>query len=153
MAVSYGDGSTLSDSHGVSRQFNGILITAPADPLESILKFNHINLVVADPQLSAQFYARYLVNNASIEWLGDSLHLRDSCAIDLAFQQGKPVKADGSHHGFLAESVQTIENLLKLLKRDGITITDDCVEEGFRSVKFLDPDGYEIEVYWEASWP
>lgn len=34
-----------------------------------------------------------------------------------------------------------------------VNLTDDCVEPGFRAIKFPDPDGYEVDVYWEAAWP
>lgn len=117
------------------------------------MRFNHINLVVSDPQASAEFYKRFLVVDSTTTWLGESLHLRNRLAVDIAFQRGTPAKAMGSHHGFLAECAQAIDDLLIDLESSEVTITDDCTEDGFRSVKFLDPDGYEIEVYWEADWP
>ncbi len=83
----------------------------------------------------------------------DSLHLRDGQAVDFAFQKGTPVISQGVHIGFLAESVDAIHRLLSHLQKAGVALTDDCTEEGFRSIKFLDPDGYEIEVYWESDWP
>ena len=117
------------------------------------MRFSHLNLVVANPQASAEFYRRFLVPDGTATWLGESLHLRNRQAVDLAFQKGVPKTAIGSHHGFLAESVSAIDNLLADLKNNGVRITNDCDEPGFRSVKFIDPDGYEIEVYWEADWP
>jgi catechol 2,3-dioxygenase-like lactoylglutathione lyase family enzyme len=117
------------------------------------VRFNHLSLVVANPDVSAAFYARYLLPEAQREWLGDSLHLRDAMGTDLAFEKGATGARGPAHHGFLADSAVEVEALLDRLRRDRITITDDCREDGFRSIKFLDADGYEIEVYWEASWP
>ena len=117
------------------------------------MRFNHINLVVSDPEKSADFYQKHFVPTGTSIWLGNSLHLRDPSGIDLAFQQGTPAQAPGSHQGFLAPSASKIDTLLNSLKSDQVRITDDCTEEGFRSIKCLDPDGYEIEVYWEQDWP
>ena len=115
--------------------------------------FRHINLVVADPEISAEFYRSLLLPDAEAVWLGDSLHLRTSAGDDLAFQTGNPLRAQGAHHGFIAASVEAVDRLLSRVRARGVAVTDDCTEEGFRSIKFLDPDGYEIEVYWEAGWP
>ena len=116
------------------------------------MKFVHINLVVSDPKSSAAFYQKYLLPDAELVMLGSSLHLRDPHS-DLAFQSGAPVLASGAHHGFVADSAEQVDRLAGALRESDITLTDDCREEGFRSIKFLDPDGYEIEVYWEGIWP
>jgi catechol 2,3-dioxygenase-like lactoylglutathione lyase family enzyme len=117
------------------------------------VKFNHISLVVADPEASAEFYTRYLMPDGASEWLEDSLHLRDSEGVDLAFRKGMPATCAGAHHGFLAVSVDDIEDLLFRLRQDQIEITEECKEENFRSIMFLDLDAYVVEVYWESSWP
>ena len=117
------------------------------------MKFNHINLVVRDPEASATFYAGLLTGSPSKEWLGDSLHLRTDAGTDFAFQQGTPLVAQGAHHGFLATDAGEVDDLLAKLLAEGVAITDDCTEDGFRSIKFRDLDGYEVEVYWERDWP
>lgn len=116
------------------------------------LRLVHVNLVVADPDASARFYTRFLLPHATRDWLGDSLHLRSS-GCDLAFQRGASRRVPGAHHGFLADSAAAVDALAQRLREGGIALTADDTEEGFRSVKFLDPDGYECEVYWEAGWP
>ena len=120
-----------------------------------MLRFNHLNLTVADQDRAADFYQRHLLPNGRKDWMGaDSLHLRDAAGSDLAFQKGTPAPAgDGSHHGFLAASASDVDALRDRLVAEGIRITDDCIENGFRSLKFIDLDGYECEVYWEAAWP
>ena len=118
------------------------------------MRFVHLNLVVADPMRSAAFYARHLMPQGETVWLGDSLHLRDRTGSDMAFQKGDPARPrPGAHHGFLARSAEEVDRLRDRLLADRIEITDDCAEDGFRSVKFRDPDGYECEVYWEEAWP
>lgn len=115
--------------------------------------FRHINLVVEDPELSCEFYKSHLLPNAQEVWLGSSLHLRTAAGDDLAFQKGTAGSAPGSHLGFIADSAHEIDALLLKVTASGCTITDDCSEDGFRSIKFLDPDRYEVEVYWELGWP
>ena len=116
------------------------------------MKFVHLNLVVADPATSANFYETFLIKGAKQVWLGESLHLRNG-EVDIAFQEGIAQSIPGAHHGFLADSAEHVGDLLSLLQSAGAKITDDCSETGFRSIKFLDPDGYEIEVCWEQDWP
>lgn len=117
------------------------------------MRFAHINLVVRDPEETARFYTDFVMPKATSEWLGDSLHVRTSDGADVAFQAGTPTRCPGAHHGFIETSAERIDELRDKLAKHGIRITDDCAEQGFRSIKFLDPDDYEIEVYWEADWP
>ncbi len=115
---------------------------------------NHVNLVVPDPDASADFYLKHLMPKGRKVWLGDSLHLRDGTTTDLAFQKGPAAPAgNGSHHGFLAASAAQVDALRQSLTADGIALMEDWDEDGFRAVKFADPDGYLCEVYWEADWP
>jgi catechol 2,3-dioxygenase-like lactoylglutathione lyase family enzyme len=112
----------------------------------------HINLVVSDPDASARFYIRYVLQGAICKWLGDSLHVRNS-SCDLAFRRGTPSTVSGVHHGFLAESSVEIDALAKKLLEDRVGLSENQIQEGFRSIKFFDPDGYQCEVYWEEIWP
>ncbi len=116
------------------------------------MRLAHVNLIVRDPEASARFYLRHLLPDATLEWLGDSLHVRGR-ASDLAFQRGEPLARSGAHHGFLAESAASIDALATRLGEAGVALTESTREAGFRSIKFRDPDGYECEVYWEAGWP
>jgi catechol 2,3-dioxygenase-like lactoylglutathione lyase family enzyme len=112
------------------------------------MKLVHVNLRVRNPNASADFYVRALLPGATSSWLGESLHVRSE-GVDLAFSQGEPVIASGSHHGFLAPSRDAVDAARDVLGRLGVPLTDDCSETDFRSIKFRDPDGYECEVYWE----
>ncbi len=117
------------------------------------MRFNHLNLVVRQPEASCGFYQRYVVPDGHAVWLGNSLHLRNAAGTDLAFQAGTPARPPGAHHGFIAPDADAIDWLQARLAEADITVTEDCREPAFRSIKFSDPDGYEIEVYWEADWP
>ncbi|MEO0817506.1 MAG: VOC family protein [Pseudomonadota bacterium] len=123
------------------------------------MRFQHINLAVRDPEVSANFYKTYLMPGAETVWLGASLHLRDARGSDMAFQAAaatgdiiKP-EAHGAHHGFLAASAAEIDSLAARLTAEGVDLVEDDTEAGFRAIKFADPDGYVCEVYWEGNWP
>lgn len=117
-------------------------------------KLVHVNLVVQAPLEAAEFYKRHLMPEGEIVTLGNSVHLRDGACSDLAFIQGQPTPArNGAHHGFLADGPAQIDQLRNRLSEEGLTLTEDCTEPDFRSIKFLDADGYECEVYWEGGWP
>ena len=86
------------------------------------MRFVHINIVVVEPERSASFYQTYLLPNATVVLLGDSLHLRDKDS-DLAFTAGQPAAANGSHHGFVADSVERIDRLAQRLRADGVELS------------------------------
>lgn len=119
-----------------------------------MFRLNHFAMVVETPRAAAAFYKRLLVPEGDIVPLGDNLHLRDKRGSDMAFHKGT-LDLGGSHlhFGFLAERSEEIDALHAQLVLEGVEITDNCIEDGFRSVKFRDPWGYECEVYWEAAWP
>lgn len=105
-------------------------------------------MVVDDPVGAAKLYQRLLMPKGEIVQLGDNLHLRDDQGSDLAFHRGS-LDLHGSHlhFGFLAGSAASIDDRHSRLQREGLKITDECTEEGFRSIKFCDPWGDECEVY------
>ena len=115
------------------------------------MRLVHVSLAVDDPEASAAFYARVLLPDAAPERLGDSLHLRAG-SVDLAFQADARGEAGRWHFGFLAPSSAAVDHVRAALAQEGISLTDDSSEAGFRSIKFRDPDGYECEVYWEERW-
>lgn len=119
-----------------------------------MFKLAHVNLVVASPLEAAEFYKRHLLPDGEIVTLGNSVHLRDADGSDIAFIEGNPSPwKGGAHHGFLAGGVNQIDALRDAIASEGLVLTEDCDEVDFRSIKFLDPDGYECEVFWEKGWP
>ena len=53
------------------------------------------------------------------------------------------------HFGFRTAAADEVRTLLAELRAAGVPITDARDEPGYVSLKCLDPDGYEIEVYCE----
>ena len=54
------------------------------------------------------------------------------------------------HFGFRLDNPDHVRALHNRMKGEGITITGDLIdEEGWIHFRCADPDGYQIEVYWE----
>ena len=55
------------------------------------------------------------------------------------------------HFGFRADSAVEVEELRERARAAGAPILMDLVrEDDFAAFRLADPDGYQIEVYWDA---
>jgi catechol 2,3-dioxygenase-like lactoylglutathione lyase family enzyme len=112
----------------------------------------HLNLTVADLERSAAFYARWFGFDQRPETFSDGTRfVRNDDGFDLALHPGEPPRppAPTVHFGFRTADPAEVRALLDQLRADGVTITEAHDEEGYVSLKCLDPDGYELEVYAE----
>lgn len=119
---------------------------------EDHLPLIHLNLTVADPDRSIAFYRRWFGFTGEPRTYPDgTVFVSNADRFDLALHAGNPgdPPAPAVHFGFRAASPEPVRRLHRELAAAGITITDHHDLEGHVSVKCLDPDGYEIEVYWE----
>ena len=115
--------------------------------------FAHLNLVVADVERSQAFYARWFGFDQRPETVSDGTRfVRDRDGFDLAFHPGAPPSppAPTVHFGFRTRDDDEVRALLAELRAAGVNVTETHDEPGYVSLKCLDPDGYEIEVYWEG---
>jgi catechol 2,3-dioxygenase-like lactoylglutathione lyase family enzyme len=112
----------------------------------------HLNLTVADVERSQGFYARWFGFDRRPETVSDGTRfVRNRDGFDLALHPGAPPSppAPTVHFGFRAEDPHEVRALLVELQAASVPLTDVHDEPGYVSLKCLDPDGYEIEVYWE----
>jgi catechol 2,3-dioxygenase-like lactoylglutathione lyase family enzyme len=112
----------------------------------------HLNLTVADLDRSAAFYSRWFGFDRNPEMLSDGTRfVRNADGFDLALHPGQPPSppAPAVHFGFRTADGDEVRSLLVTLQDAGVTITEAHDEPGYVSLKLLDPDGYEIEVYAE----
>jgi catechol 2,3-dioxygenase-like lactoylglutathione lyase family enzyme len=110
----------------------------------------HLNLTVADLERSAAFYARWFGFDQRPETFSDGTRfVRNGDGFDLALHPGAPPSPPAAtvHFGFRTADADEVRRLLGELRDAGVPITESHDEEGYVSVKCLDPDGYEIEVY------
>lgn len=116
------------------------------------LPLAHLNLTVAELERSVRFYRRWFGFTAPSRTYPDgTVFLANRDAFDLALHPGAPPAppAPCVHFGFRAADPASVRSLRGALAEDGVAITEQYDTDGYVNLKCLDPDGYEIEVYWE----
>lgn len=111
----------------------------------------HINLTVADVDRSVAFYRGWFGFTASERTFPDgTVFVRDGEGTDLAFHEGVVgVVPTTVHFGFRWPDPALIRRLYEDLLNDKVAVVAFDDEPTIVSVKLRDPDGYEVEVYWE----
>jgi catechol 2,3-dioxygenase-like lactoylglutathione lyase family enzyme len=111
---------------------------------------NHLNLVVSDIDRAAGFYEQLF--GMQRKWReGDFVFL--SCGeSDLALTKGKPLIHRRFHFGFRVESRAEVDGWLARVTEQGAPITHGPEDYGdYYTFSCRDPDGYSIEIYFEAA--
>ncbi len=112
----------------------------------------HLNLTVSDLDESAAFYGRWFGFTGSRRTYADgTVFLSNADGFDLALHPGAPSTPPGrgTHFGFRAGDADTVRDLLQGLLAGDVIVPERHDDPDHVSLKCLDPDGYEIEVYWE----
>ena len=117
----------------------------------------HIALAVADPEKAFRFY-EHVLGMAAVYRGDDFVQAQTPGAHDaIVFQRkpGKPGMGGGiAHFGFRLRFPSDIEGAIASVKEAGGTILsqgDFCPGEPY--VFFRDPDGYEVEIWYEPPTP
>jgi catechol 2,3-dioxygenase-like lactoylglutathione lyase family enzyme len=115
----------------------------------------HLALLVRDLRRARRFYEGYFGFDASSEWYGDTLFIRNAEGFDLALMRGEhPPNPGAFHHfGFQVDSADQVRQLRERMDINGVAILEDVEEPDLVSFKCADPDGYTVEVYWGATYP
>jgi len=112
----------------------------------------HLNITVADLDRSQAFYERWFGFDQRPETYSDGTRfIRNADGFDLALHPGQPPSppAPTVHFGFRTADADEVRALLRELRAADAPITETHDEPGYVSLKCLDPDGYEIEIYCE----
>ena len=112
----------------------------------------HLNITVADLDRSQAFYERWFGFDQRPETYSDGTRfIRNADGFDLALHPGQPPSppAPTVHFGFRTADADEVRALLSELRAADVPITETHDEPGYVSLKCLDPDGYEIEIYCE----
>ncbi|MGH8980184.1 MAG: VOC family protein [Acidimicrobiales bacterium] len=112
----------------------------------------HVNLTVADTDRSLAFYRRWLgFGQETREFADGTVFIRDDEGTDLAFHAGlgehRPSRL--FHFGFRRHDPGAVRALGSALVAAGVDVFERDDDAEIVNVKFLDPDGYFVEVYWE----
>ena len=105
------------------------------------LRLSHVNLPARDPDAQVRWYAERLGLEARA-------HFALGPGTLIAFEPGEPTEPRGSAHiGF---EVASAEEVAAWAARLGTPVES---EVGSASTKLRDPEGNQIEIYWEPGGP
>lgn len=114
----------------------------------------HLGLPVRDQRRSLDFYTRYFeFDPATARTFPDeTVIVSDGDRFDLALHAtaDAPAPVGFLHFGFAMPNADAVRDMQTRLQADGVAIVEQDEEPGHVSFKCLDPDGWRIEVYWEA---
>jgi catechol 2,3-dioxygenase-like lactoylglutathione lyase family enzyme len=112
----------------------------------------HLNLLVADLDRSVAFYEHCFGFHPHATYGDGTVFVRNAQGFDLGLKPGAPgaMPAPTMHFGFRATDPDAVRSMRDELHRMGAPFTEESDEDDFVGCKVLDPDGYEIEIYWEA---
>ncbi len=114
----------------------------------------HLALSVADQERSRLFYETYLGfgTKPARRYDDNVLMLYDDEGFALALGPfGKPDDLPPFlHFGKRLDSPKAVKELATRLRADGVEIVEEWDEPDYVSVKCRDPDGYVVELSWEA---
>jgi catechol 2,3-dioxygenase-like lactoylglutathione lyase family enzyme len=114
---------------------------------------DHLALAVADEERSRRFYADFLGFDARAERMDDGvLMLWNADGFQLALGPGDPAARlpEFLHFGIRLADAAAVRELANRLAANGAPQLESYDEPGYVSRKVADPDGYVVELYWEA---
>jgi catechol-2,3-dioxygenase len=106
---------------------------------------------VADVERSVAFYRRWFGFGAEDRRFPDgTVFLRDADGTDLALHPGEAGPSPAFHFGFRRPDAADVRHLLDRLIAGQQKVLGFDDQPAIVSLKVSDPDGYVVEVYWEA---
>jgi catechol 2,3-dioxygenase-like lactoylglutathione lyase family enzyme len=117
------------------------------------MNLNHLYLLVRDLDRSVEFYRDFFGFDGPSGWQAETFVIRNRDAFSLALtpDPAPPEWPRSLHFGFLLDSVAEAVRIREALTGAGIELIEAYSEPAFEVYKFLDPDGYLLEV--EAGVP
>ena len=118
------------------------------------MDLTHLNLRVGDPAACRDFYERHFGFRPAFEAEG-GYFLRNGSGFLLALvpaTEHQPLP-DGFHIGFGVVGPDQVGDLHRELTAGGVrtsAVEDDRPHEDYVTFRCWDPDGTEIEVFWES---
>ena len=119
------------------------------------MDLNHLNLRVRDAVACRDFYQQHFGFKPAFDADG-GFFIRNDAGFLLALIPADPheVLPDGFHIGFGLDDAPAVEALHVALRAAGVEtsdIDDFRPKESYVTFRCSDPDGTEVEVFWEAS--
>jgi len=116
-----------------------------------MLRLGHLNLNVSDVNRAADFYAAWFgFDRILAEYPDNTRFITDGSGFELALHQEIRSAAPVDwHFGFLASDARSVRTLMASMHEAGEMVGDLEDSDQYVGFKCRDPDGHEIEVYFE----
>jgi catechol-2,3-dioxygenase len=126
-------------------------------PLLDTATLNHIHLKVRDFDRSQRFYEKYFGWQPRVQIPSSVRGMRmlvDKAGFMLILERNDDPKEMPSwfHLGFQMLSKEAVRTLARYFEQEDVKVLDPLLEEEtYSSFTIEDPDGYHLEIFWEAA--
>ena len=111
---------------------------------------NHVNLVVSNVEQAAEFYQSLF--GMQRQWREGSFVFLSCGDTDLALVEGRPLIHRRFHLGFRVERRDEVDRWLERVREHGAPISHGPKDYGgYYTFSCRDPDGYDLEIYFEEA--
>lgn len=112
---------------------------------------SHVALPVRDAQRSVDFYRDVIGMTGAARAEPYGYVITCDNGVTFTLFTGEPPPTVGELHlGVTLENEQAVRDARERFRAAGIAEHEWCDEDGYVSVKVVDPDGYLVEVSWDA---
>jgi len=112
---------------------------------------DHLALAVRDPERSLRFYRDVLGVEGHLRTEPYGFVITTEAGVNFTLSRGEPPSGVGDFHlGVSLGTASRVHEARERFRSLDLTEHEWWEEEGYVSVKVLDPDGYAVEVFWEA---
>jgi catechol 2,3-dioxygenase-like lactoylglutathione lyase family enzyme len=119
-----------------------------------VTTLDHVALAVRDPGRSLAFYRDVLDIDGTIREESYGFVISTTNRMTLTLFRGEPPSAMGDFHiGVGLSSASAVREARHRFRSLQLIEHEWCEEEGYVSVKVLDPDAYVVEVSWDVDQP
>ena len=116
-----------------------------------IATIDHIALACRDPQRSLRFYRDVLGVEGDVREMADGFVITTPARVNFTLLRGEPPASMGDFHvGVSLADADAVRTARRRLAEGGLVEHEWCDEDDYVSVKVLDPDGYVVELSWDA---
>jgi catechol-2,3-dioxygenase len=122
----------------------------PAPKRPALNAINHLNIRVRDPAKSSKFYQEVLGMRVAFSEMPRAIFLSSGRGLLTLARTKRRPRTGVMHFGFRVKNKAEYARWKSWLQGKKVTIKSEREEESGGGLYFKDPDGYTIEVYYEA---
>ena len=111
----------------------------------------HVALAVRDPMRSLQFYRDAIGVSGLITQMPFGFVIHTETGLNFTLFEGEPPVSVGEFHiGVSLPDADAVHRARQRFRRSGVAEHEWCDDPSLTSVKVVDPDGYLVEVSYDA---